>query len=78
MGDFNFNIGFSVGKCLLKVVRNVGLENLIKEFIRIMEYFNIIIDLIFILNKFKVKLVGCYDLGIFDYYFIFVVVNLWR
>ena len=31
MGDFNSNIRSSVGRRLLKVARDVGLENVIKE-----------------------------------------------
>ena len=38
MGDFNSNIRSSVGKRLLKVATNVGLENLIKEPTRITDF----------------------------------------
>ena len=45
MGDFNSNIRSSLGKRLLKVARNVGLENVIKEPTRITEFSNTTIDL---------------------------------
>ena len=59
MGDFNSDIKSSVGKRLLKVTRNVGLENVIKDTTRSTESSNTIIDLIFASHKSKVKLAGC-------------------
>ena len=78
MGDFNSNIRSSVEKRLLKVARNVGLENVIKDPTRITGFSNTPIDLIFTSNKSKVKLAGCYDPGISDHHLIFTVVNLRR
>ena len=76
MGYCNSNITSCAGRCLLKVARNVCLENVIKESTRIMKSTNTIIDLMFTSNKSKVKLAGCYDPGISDHHLIYVVVNL--
>ena len=78
MGDFNSDIKSSVGKRLLKVTRNVGLENVIKDTTRSTESSNTIIDLIFTSHKSKVKLAGCYAPGISDHHLVYAVVNLRR
>jgi len=78
MGDFNSDIKSSVEKRLLKVTRNVGLEDVIKEPTRTTEFSNTIIDLIFTSHKSKVKIAGCYAPGISDHHLVYAVVNLRR
>ena len=78
MGDVNSNVRSSLEKRLLKVARNVGSENVVKEPTRITVFLNTTIDLIFTSNKSKVKVAGSYDPGISDHHLIFAVVNLRR
>ena len=77
-GDSNSDIKSSVRKRLLKVSRNVGLENVIKEPTRTTESSNTIIDLMFTSHKSKVKLASCYAPCISDHHLVYAVVNWQR
>lgn len=52
--------------------------NVIKEFIRIMEIINILIDFLIIIYRIKVVKVGVFDICIVDYRLIYRVLKLFK
>lgn len=62
MGDFNVDvIVFKFCKyirSLMYVIRFYGLRRFVKEFIRVIEYIKIVIDLVFVNNLYRIVLYG--------------------
>lgn len=77
-GDLNLDLiikGYE-GRRLFRIFGSLDFYNVIKDFIRIIVIIFILFDFMIIIDVFKIMLLGMFDLGFFDYCFIYGIIRL--